>query len=90
MTRVDKVFKEKDYYKNRPKDETQPPLFGYFTKNPVLGSLSGLGDTSLVVDAFSKAPVKNALAIIGAITVLYIGFKFAGKFAKMKESLKRI
>jgi len=82
-----RVYKEKDYYKKQRSFNGENLSAASFLGNPLL---KNFGDTSILVGAFNREPVKNALAIIGALAVLYMGFKFAGKFAKIKENLKKI
>jgi hypothetical protein len=88
MVRVEKVFKEKEYRKTvEPPQTSTPPAE---TPIPPL-NFEGLSeDVGSVLVAMRQFPFKSALTIIGALTVLYIGFKVTRKFGSIKANLKKI
>ena len=69
-----KVFKEKEY---QPDESDTPPIL----EEILISGLEGL--RSSVVESVKKFPIRNTLAVIGFITVLYIGFKVSRKFVKI-------
>lgn len=86
MVRVNKVFKEKDYRKTVGPTYVGIPKSGAQTLN-----FEGLPeDLSSVIVAMKYFPFKSALTLIGALTVLYIGFKVTRKFGSIKANLKKI
>jgi hypothetical protein len=87
MVRVNKVFKEKEYRKT-----VEPPPQAVMPKSmPHPLNFEGLPeDLSSVIAAIKYFPLKSALTLIGALTVLYIGFKVTRKFGSIKANLKKI
>lgn len=69
-----KVFKEKDYQGDIPDPTIQLEDF-------LISGLEGL--RANVIESAKKFPIRNTLAVIGFLTVLYIGFKVGRKFVKI-------
>lgn len=81
MTRVDKIFKEKEYRKQFVSNFKEVS-----SASPI--NLGGLkNDFGNVLVAVKSFPFKSALSVLGFLTLLYIGFKISKKFVNIKSRL---
>jgi hypothetical protein len=84
------VFKESEYYSENPQSayqETQSSFPAWETH--LFEGIKGLKtDFGEVVEASKKFPIRSALTIIGALTVVYIGFRISKSFVMIKNRLR--
>lgn len=71
------VLKEKDYHPSNPNNGV---TYDYLRNLVIAGALG---------EAEVGSTAKNLLALVGAGTLLYIGFKFIKNFAIMSSEIRR-
>lgn len=85
------VFKEKEYRQAQEQAPQAPSLNDFPSINLSGLNLAGITDDfSAVVTALQQFPVRSSLTLVGALTLLYIGFKLSKKFGIIKSNLKKI
>jgi hypothetical protein len=83
------VFKESEYYSEHPQSAYQEPSSSPAWERHLFEGIKGLKtDFGEVVEASKKFPIRSALTIIGALTVVYIGFRISKSFVMIKNRLR--